>query len=132
MFNEEWLKNIKIGDKFYTEEFGRYTIYTVKRLTKTEIVTEPFNDVAKDGGRFNRETGHSIGGGAWHTKFAYPLTEGVYKEILRKNRIDKIQAFVESKENFKNINDMDIETIYNMLFKKENKNGRNDTSPTNS
>lgn len=93
MDNSNWLKELKIGDIFCTEKYGGYSIYKVKRITKTEIITEPFNNISIEGPRFNINTGRTLGGGSWNNTYAIPLTKELKEKIYKLKMIRKIKDY---------------------------------------
>ena len=123
MFNREWLKTLKVGDKFYTHgRLSGYYIYTIKKLTKTEIVTEPFNKYSMEGSRFNRETGRRLGASSWDVDYATNLTPEIVVEINRERRLNYISKYSKWSE----LSNEEINIISNILKNKEkNKNGIN-------
>ena len=106
--NNEWLQNIKIGDKFCTTEENN--IYTVERLTKTQIITV-------GGSVFNRNTGKKLGTGEWHFEFMKELTLESRNKIRRQNMIRYIKNLIDAIDTLSN---NDLEILYN-LFKGTNK-----------
>lgn len=85
---EDWINNIKVGDKVAYDIGGRwerdyFKIYTVERLTKTLIIT--------NGGRF-RKDGTSQCSDSW--KKIRPVDEYVAKAIIRRRTIAKFKEAV--------------------------------------
>lgn len=85
---EDWINNIKVGDKVAYDIGGRwdrdyFKIYTVERLTKTLIIT--------NGGRF-RKDGTSQESNSWEK--IRPVDEYVTNAIIRRETITKFKKAV--------------------------------------
>ena len=114
MFNntyDEWLKNIKIGDLFYTEYNHRYVKHTVSRITKTLIISEENNIVNnKYELKFNRTTGNLISNDKWDYNHMIQPTEEIFLKIKRNNIIYRISYI-----NFSKIENDKLFAIYDFL-----------------
>jgi hypothetical protein len=111
MIDNKWFSELKVGDKFFTEEFGRYYVYKVKKVTKTEVVTEPLNEVSTEGPRFGRESAMSLGGGSWHRQYARQLTPENTIKIIKAKRINFIRSYNE----WGKLDENCIKSIYNLI-----------------
>jgi hypothetical protein len=118
MEDNTWLQELKPGDKVYDSKSG---IFTIKRLTPTEIIMEVRGELQKvagvEGSRFNRQTGRSIGTGDWDTYYIQPLTNEIIKEINKKYYIRKLNAFDFITLN----NDELLKEIFDKVFPKKDK-----------
>ena len=86
MKDSEWLQQLKIGDKVYSPgkygEFGN--IYTVNRLTNTQIVIKEINGIGKEYEiRFRKFDGFNVGGNSWSRSLIVPVTD----KVLERQRI---------------------------------------------
>jgi len=114
MDNKEWLQSLKPGDKFCTiVSGGGCYIYTVKRITETQIITEAKEDNIRGGSKFDRQSGCLIGAGTWYSEIAQELTNEIIKERNRKYHIRKLNDF-----NFCDLTEAELTQIYNIVFKK--------------
>jgi hypothetical protein len=110
---EDWLKNLKVGDKFYTEGRYGYSVHTVLRFTPKEIVTTPPNNSAIEGLRFNRETGWVMGTDSWNSIQAKELTQEIIEKLKWQFYSRKLNDF-----DFKQLNYKILLEIYKIVFNK--------------
>lgn len=73
--NQSWLADLKTDDKVAVQGRIRDCIDTVLKVTNTQIVL-------KNGDRFNRTTGYSIGSGSWNSAQITPVTDEIRIEVL--------------------------------------------------
>lgn len=108
MTENNWLENLKVGDRVVIR--GRYNsyIHKVSKITKTIIEIEK-------GNKFKKINGFLIGGGVWNTDHIEELTPEIEKEFKINQYIKKLNDF-----EFKALNESTLITIYNILFNKEN------------
>lgn len=68
MSEQEFYESLKVGDKVYHSGgvFTREEILEVKRLTRTQIITEA--------GAFRKKDGFRVGSDTWHRSWIYELT----------------------------------------------------------
>lgn len=99
--------NIQIGDELLVCGRWQRRLSKVIRLTKTQIVTET--------GRFNRTTGHSVGGGIWDSSWIrFPTDkdrEQLHLEMLQNKLMKKLDTLRSQVEN------MNKEAITGLLEK---------------
>lgn len=107
---DNWIKNLKLGDQFYTKNFSGYTFYTVAKITKTQIITKPKYVHQKEGKRFNIKTGQMIGGGTWNSVWMKEITPELLKEVGRKKRVYFLNEF-----DFEKLSDSDLWEIYSKI-----------------
>jgi hypothetical protein len=75
-----WLDALKPGDEVYADStypYGGIIVRRVARLTNTQIILEPFNEMATPE-RFNRRTGWEVGD---NKRMLKPVTEAVRATI---------------------------------------------------
>ena len=107
----EWIKQLKIGDKFSSNSrFDSDRIYKVLRVTPKQIVTTSLNGIAKEGDRFNRETGRRIGDSSWQSTWMIPLTPEILKRKIKNNRLAQISRFEMSK-----LSNEDVDKIWEIV-----------------
>ncbi|MCK9542087.1 MAG: hypothetical protein M0R03_08665 [Novosphingobium sp.] len=77
--NKEFLNTLKVGDKVgVSSHYHGLMLTTIKRITKTLIVTE--NDQ-----RFNKDNGYAKGSVGFFTRTLIAPTEEFYKNYYRHN-----------------------------------------------
>lgn len=104
--DKEFLKNLKVGDKVGVKEDNPRIDY-IKKITKTMIILQKL-------GRYNKETGRSVGGDGWHTTWIVEPTD----EFLRDYHIIRHKNLIRHyiKEGYLNKLKLDqLELIYNTL-----------------
>lgn len=112
MFNKEFTQNLKVGDKFCTPNSSdHYTIYTVKRITKTEIVAS-FKGREDLEIRFSKETGKKCNSDIWHSELIQEITPEIIEKIKKRNILYKIK-----KIEFDNLPYEVLEKIYQLVEK---------------
>ena len=91
MFNTEWLKELKAGDKVIINHGGyggSKEVALVKRTTKTLIIVASSN--GKYEYRFRKSDGFSPGGGVWNLRHLVMHTDGLEREININKKRQKI------------------------------------------
>jgi hypothetical protein len=90
MFNTEWLKELKAGDKVIINHgvYGGKEVALVKRTTKTLIIVASSN--GKYEYRFRKSDGFASGGSVWNRQRIVMHTDGIEREININKKRQKI------------------------------------------
>lgn len=91
MSNTEWLGSLKEGDKVAVENRGDYCVKTVRRITKTQILTKS--------GRYSKKNGLEIGSCIWHKSVLEPVTDEIRCSIKRRLLTNKVALAVNGLSN---------------------------------
>jgi hypothetical protein len=106
---EEWLKNLKVGDKVALNgSYNNLLIRVVSRITKTLIILDT-------GGRFKRDTGYVVGGNIWSSALITPVTDEIISKIRTSNLKYKI-----SRIDFETLSNDKLERILTIVNESEN------------
>ena len=105
------LKGVKPGD-FVIRDLtgGNSVIEEVQRVTKTMLITKS--------GRYNKETGKSIGSSIWHISYLRCAEQEEIDKILYGQKIKRIKNFIEY-QIWDKVEDEKLIKIYNILMNKE-------------
>jgi len=106
MSSEEWIKNLKVGDKVVvaTGSYGR------RITTVTKITPKGFINI-ESGQQFTQD-GHQRGGDTWHRAYLSELTDAVRLEFKKNSLVQKCKEI-----NFEKLSIEQLEQI--LLISKE-------------
>lgn len=103
---QEWLKQLKVGDKFAVGEHigDDYYSYTIAKMTNKQFVTA-------DGQRFWKESGKMVGGS---DGFYFPRMEQITDQIKEQLARQKVRRMLKDLE-LKKLNFGQLYKIYTVL-----------------
>lgn len=110
MINDDWLKELKVGDKVIIHgPYQSKSVGVVERLTKTQIILA-------GGSKFKLDDGYNTPRQQWHNSLLRPFNQKDYDEIILKN----------VRENLGRVNwsDYDKETVFkvwNLIVEEKHK-----------
>ena len=84
----EWLESLQVGDKVYFDSRTRRGIYTIERVTSTQIILP--NDV-----KIRRSNGFQITGDTYNTGSIRSVTPEIVESIRHANRLHFVAHKVE-------------------------------------
>lgn len=75
---KDWLESLEIGDEVAVCSRGKFSIETVTKVTRTQIVTQY--------GRYRKDTGYSVGVSIWNLANIKPVTDAI-RETIKKSQL---------------------------------------------
>lgn len=122
MYNE-FLKNLKIGDKVIIQTTHRSEVVNVSRITKTKIIVliksieGDFREV-----KYNKVSGYLCGSTTWTPNYLQEYTEEKANAIVREKKINILKRMLEN-VSLDDKTDDELKSLYYILesFQKEKK-----------
>jgi hypothetical protein len=114
----EWLQNIKVGDKVIisgNSAFGSDRVNVVVKLTATQVHVNTRGFLKDYVTKYNRESGRSIGTGTWETNWLDEATPEKLEAIVLRNKRFKIKKYVTETVNWDTVSKEVIEQLYVLL-----------------
>ena len=102
--NNEWLNDLKVGDRVVIKNSWAAEIVTVKRITKTLILV-PCNDTCDY--RFNKSNGRRQGGAGYNCQFLHKLTPEIEAEVRKKKLLNILATTKWNKYNLQQLERID-------------------------
>lgn len=107
------LKELKVGDKVIIRNRWNDRIKTIERVTKTQIIV--------NGDKYRRKDGFQINGDTWTPSRIEVLTEEELRRMQKQNNKEKMKRYIQNFV-FDDLSYDEIEHVYNILKKLNNKN----------
>lgn len=104
---KEFLQNLKVGSQVGVEIHNDKRLDIVKRITKTMIILEK-------SGKFNRETGKSVGGNGWYHNYLHEPTEEFLKDYYTVQYKNLIRHYIDNGA-LNGLEVKELKTIYEMV-----------------
>ena len=121
----KWLETVKVGETVVIAQYCHGDLYlvqkyTVKKLTKTQIVCTLDIGDSDYFYRFHRTDGLLIGGRTYDCRRIEPLTEKILKQIKIYNLINQIMilgSFLNNANNIRELTEEELMALFDVLNK---------------